>query len=129
MHELPSKSPNPESKGTLTKTLKGLLMVGAGVLTLTTCSPKTQSYFGSSIDMGKIPDDACMVDGHALIINANTESDGAVSLVYVRNNGDLVVKHYDRSVSSLGTKMSERGEFFWAGESCPTPTPTSKAKP
>lgn len=86
------------------------------------CSPKERSRWTGedfSFKLGEIPSDICLVDGNPLVLNATTESDGDFNLIYVRNNGDVVIRHWatDPIVSIV---LYEAGEFYWLGGNCPT---------
>lgn len=82
------------------------------------CSPQTQGYLDSGYknDVAKLPADICFRNGLPIIIGVSTESDGAVALVYVRNNGDIVTKHYP--LDFPGSDWKEGGEFYWSGGTC-----------
>jgi hypothetical protein len=111
---------------------KIVFAVGMSVITATTagCSPKEQSRWNSDIKykMGEIPADCRIVDGKPQIINANSESDGDFSLVYIRDNGDIVVKHWAKDPIKWW-ELKEAGEFYWTNPSNNlTTTPTLKSK-
>lgn len=98
-------------------------MLCATLLASAACSPKLQSYVeGTSIDVGKIPDDVCVVNGVQKVISVSTESDGDMSIVYVRYDGDIVLKHFATTFTSLGTSYGEQGQFVFKGipSNCPT---------
>lgn len=97
-------------------------MLCASLLTLPACSPKMQSWVsGASISVGSIPEDVCVVNGKQLILGVSTESDGDMNLTYVRKDGNIVLKHFATTYSSLGTSYGEQGEFVFRGkpENCP----------
>jgi hypothetical protein len=90
-----------------------------GVLSLTACGPKQQTYWGGNIDMGPIPNDVCKIEGKAQILNVSTESTGDVHMIYLRNNGDYVSQRWTRSALGFGTDYVEAGSVFWTGGVCP----------
>jgi len=98
-----------------------ILVLVLGIL-VSGCSPKQQSRWTGenfSYELGEIPDDICLVDGNPLILNATTESDGDFSLVYVRNNGDVVIRHW-ATKPIADWVLFEAGEFYWRGGDCPS---------
>jgi hypothetical protein len=88
---------------------------------LTACSPKEQGRWNKNTDVniGQLPDDICIVKGNPLILNATTESDGGFNLVYVRNNGDIVVRAW-LTDPITGIFLKPAGQFYWTGGHCPT---------
>jgi hypothetical protein len=96
------------------KHLKYILIV----LLLVACSPQTKSWFDSSYthQVGTVPSDVCIENGVPVIFNITSESDGDVSLVYLRNNGDVVMKHHPLNL--IGTDWKEGGEFYFSGGIC-----------
>ncbi len=95
-----------------------VLVIG---LAIGACSPKEQSrWIGESFtfSLGEIPSDVCLVGGNPLVLNATTESDGDFNLVYVRNNGDIVIRHWARRPIAQW-EIYEAGEFYWRGGRCP----------
>ncbi len=104
-----------------------------GVLSLTACGPKTQTYWGGNIDMGPIPGDVCKIDDKAQILNVSTESTGDVHMIYLRNNGDYVSQRWTRSGLGFGAGYVEAGSVYWTGGTCPgsdvAPRPTATVRP
>lgn len=95
--------------------LCSILLLSSGA-----CTPKERSrWTGASYNLGNIPSDICMVNGVPQVINASTESLGDVNLVYIRKNGDLVVKHYT-SPPLRPWQLDDAGEYFWSGGTCPS---------
>ncbi|HJY98235.1 MAG TPA: hypothetical protein VJ227_00805 [Patescibacteria group bacterium] len=88
---------------------------------LAACSPKEYGRWNQNIDVniGQIPDDACMINDNPLILNATTESDGGFNLVYVRKNGDIVVRSW-LTDPVLGIVLKPAGQFYWTGGHCPS---------
>lgn len=100
----------------------GVALTILGGIILASCSPKERSRWSGedfSYSLGMIPKDVCMVDGNPYVLNASTESDGDFNLIYVRNNGDIVVKHWALA-PVIGVVLREAGEFYWEGGKCPS---------
>lgn len=98
------------------------VMLCATLLSSAACSPRLQSYLNSaSIEVGKIPDDVCVVDGQQKVISVSTQSNGDISLAYIRRDGDVVLKHFSTTVTSLGTAYGGQGQFVFTGtqSNCP----------
>ncbi len=120
-HESLNSVPTAETKKRITRRLLGfaaltitLLVAAAG------CSPKAQGIStNAAIDMGPIPADICRINNIPVVLNVVRESDQAISLTYVRNNGDIVTKHYGRGFLGIGTKYVEAGQSYWTGGYCP----------
>lgn len=98
--------------------LQGMLIGAVILLCLAVaCSPKTTARWSGpdyTFNIGVVPDDICYVDGTPKILSANSESDGDYSLVYVRNNGDIVL-HQWLLDSVIGITIGDGGEVYWTG--------------
>jgi hypothetical protein len=92
-----------------------------GMLLIAACSPKERGRWNRNTDVniGTVPDDVCIVDGKPLILNATTESDGGFNLVYIRNNGDIVVRAW-LTDPIVGIVLKPAGQFYWTGGNCPS---------
>lgn len=97
-----------------------LILVLATVLFIAACSPKEQGRWNADtkIEIGELPQDICVIDGIPQVINATTESDGGFNLVYLRNNGDVVITAW-LTDPVLGVVLKPAGEFYWTGGVCP----------
>lgn len=106
------------NKKTIFMVILALLFI---VIYAAACTPKYAGQWdpGISYNIGNLPQDACIVNGQPLILNANTESDGGFSLVYVRNNGDIVIKAWLPD-PVLGTGLFPAGEYYFSGGNCPS---------
>lgn len=96
------------------------LVLALILIIVTGCTPKALGQWvpDTSTEIATVPSDACVINGMPQIININTESDGGFSLVYVRNNGDIVVKAWLPD-PVLGMGLHPAGEFYWTGGHCP----------
>jgi hypothetical protein len=97
-----------------------LILVLISLMFFAACSPKEQGRWNSDtkFKIGELPQDICVIDGVPQVINATTESDGGFNLVYLRNNGDIVVTSW-LTGPVLGVILKPAGEFFWTGGVCP----------
>jgi hypothetical protein len=87
---------------------------------LIACSPKQQAQWTGpnyKLDIAKLPDDVCYQNGIPVIYSANTESDGGYSIVYLRDNGDVVI-HQWITDPIIGISLNDSGQVFWHGGSC-----------
>jgi len=98
--------------------MKKLIIIG--LLFLSACSPQSSSFWDSTYSnkVANLPDDVCVQNGVPVIYGVSTESDGNVSLIYLRNDGAVTIKHYPMNV--IGTDWQEGGEFYWTGGKCET---------
>jgi hypothetical protein len=98
-----------------------LTIIFLAALVLGACSPKQQGRWNqdTNINLGQVPSDACMVNGNPVVLNANTESDGGFSLIYVRNNGDIVIRAW-LTDPVTGIFLKPAGQFYWTGGHCPS---------
>ncbi len=90
----------------------GLLLLG--------CSPKTQAQFTGEdfkLTIGKVPSDVCYRNNVPVVLSANTESDGGYSIVYVRNNGDIVIHQWIPG-AVISSDLNDSGEVSWSGGKC-----------
>lgn len=102
---------------TIKSTIK-VIVVGLILILSVGCSPQTQSWFDSNLKwkVGTIPADVCVENGKPQVLGMTSESDGDVSLVYLRNDGAIVLKHYPLNITN--TDFKEGGEFYFTGGVC-----------
>lgn len=100
--------------------LKRVCVLVLTVTLLVACSPKEQGRWNQNteVSIGVVPEDACIMNGNPLILNATTESDGGFNLVYVRDNGDVVVRAW-LTDPVTGVFLKPAGQFYWTGGHCP----------
>lgn len=101
-----------------------LIIVGfaTGIFTFTESStpPNTNvNPITSSVLIGKVPDDACVVNGNPLILNVETEI-GWIHLTYIRKNGDIVIKSWYIADDGGGTWYVYKKDVFITGGKCPS---------
>lgn len=86
---------------------------------LVSCSPQSKSWWDKNYThkVGDLPTDVCIQNGIPVIYGMTSESDGDVGLIYLRNDGDVTMKHYPPNL--LGTDWKEGGEFYFTGGTCP----------
>lgn len=104
------------------KKLVLLVVVLVVALGLASCSPKERGRWGGedfSYEIGALPDDVCIANGVPVIYGASTESDGGFTLVYLRNNGDVVSAQW-LTDQFVGIALKPAGELFWSGGVCPS---------
>lgn len=94
--------------------MKKLFIIILILFTLVSCTPQDQSWWNSDLkwEVGKVPVDVCIENGKPVIYGMTSESDGDVSLVYLRNDGAVVLKHYPMDLGGLNWK--EGGEFYFS---------------
>ena len=91
-------------------------LIIVALMFLAACSPQSNGFWDSSYtnEVAVLPDDICIRDGVPVVYGVSTESDGNVALVYLRNDGAVVVKHYPLVL----VDWTEGGEFYWTGGTC-----------
>ena len=96
--------------------MKNKLLLVLALFVLVSCSPQESSFWDSSYTnkVADLPSDVCVQNGIPVIYGVSTESDGNVSLIYLRNDGAVTVKHYPL----FFTDWNEGGEFYWTGGEC-----------
>jgi len=96
--------------------MKKLLIVALFILAA--CSPQSQGWFDASYSnkVAELPSDICIKNGVPVVYGVSTESDGAVAIIYLRDDGAVTVKHYPLTL--IGTDWKEGGEFYWTGGEC-----------
>ena len=98
-----------------------LIVVLVAVFFLVSCSPKeTGRWSGDdfSYQIGDLPQDVCIANGVPVVYGVSTESDGGFTLIYLRNNGDVVAAQW-LTDQWVGIKLKQAGELYWAGGVCP----------
>lgn len=90
-----------------TAALTGLALATA--LTASSCGENFGVKLGNDASMGPLPDDICIRDGRPEILGVTSQTDGGVTLSYLRNDGALVSVYY----LNFPTGYEEKGKFIW----------------
>lgn len=102
---------------TVVFTLLAVFVIGA----IVSCSAKEQGRWnaGTNVRIDNLPSDVCMVGGRPQIINANTESNGGFSLVYVDKSGNVVIAAWPNN-PIVSWVLQPAGRYYWTGAICPS---------